>query len=294
MTVSGIDVASYQSTAYSTAGLGFVMVKATEGTGYVNPHYAGQIATGRAHSLVVGHYHFARPGSMTAQADYFLKHADVRAGDVLAFDWEDPGVSSADKDAWIRHVQAAAPGHRVILYCNRDFWLNRDHGGFYGDGLWIADPSSPAGHPQVSVHWTIHQYSEAGGVDHNVANFVDAAALKAWAAKGVTPPAPKPPKPPAEAHVDLSNLVNAARTDPHAAQGHQSHPADVHLVEAALKAEGLLAASYAGDGSFGSKTVLAYAAWQRRLGYTGTAADGIPGKDSLTKLGQRHGFTVVA
>jgi peptidoglycan hydrolase-like protein with peptidoglycan-binding domain len=49
------------------------------------------------------------------------------------------------------------------------------------------------------------------------------------------------------------------------------------------------------DGSFGTKTISAYAAWQRHLGYAGTAADGIPGRASLTKLGARTGlFTVVS
>jgi hypothetical protein len=48
------------------------------------------------------------------------------------------------------------------------------------------------------------------------------------------------------------------------------------------------------DGSFGSLTVNAYARWQKRLGYSGTAADGIPGMTSLKKLGAKHGFDVVA
>jgi peptidoglycan hydrolase-like protein with peptidoglycan-binding domain len=95
--------------------------------------------------------------------------------------------------------------------------------------------------------------------------------------------------------VDLSRLVQAARTDPGAKQGHQTYAAGVRLVEAALVKVGLLGKTYAGDGSFGSVTVSAYAAWQRRLNYSGSAADGIPGKASLTKLGQRTGlFTVVA
>ena len=184
MTVSGIDIASYQSTDYSTAGLGFVMVKATEGAGYVNPRHAAQVAHARAHALVVGHYHFVRPGSMSAQAAYFLRHAAPRAGDVLALDWEDSGVSNTDKDLWIRDVQRAAPAHRVVLYCNRDFWFHHDHTSFCGDGLWIADPGAPAGHPRVRHPWTFHQYSEAGGVDHDVAAFSGKAALEAWAAKG--------------------------------------------------------------------------------------------------------------
>jgi hypothetical protein len=189
VTVSGIDVASYQSSAYSTTGLGFVMVKATEGTGYVNPRHAAQVATGRRHALVVGHYHFVKPGpSMAAQADYFLQHAAAAPGDVLALDWEDTGVTGEEKDAWIRHVQAAAPGHRVVLYCNRDFWVNRDHTSFAGDGLWIADPGAPAGHPRIEHDWLIHQYSEAGGLDHDVANFASTEAMRAWAAKSAPTP----------------------------------------------------------------------------------------------------------
>lgn len=184
MTVNGIDVASYQSSDYGTKGLDFVVVKATEGSGYVNPKHAGQVATARAHGLVVGHYHFARPGPVSAQADHFLAHAGARAGEFLALDWEDTGVSNKDKDAWLRHVRAKAPEHRVVLYCNRDFWLHRDTTSYCADGLWIADPSAPKGHPRVKHPWLFHQYSEAGGLDHDVGNFAGRAALRAWAAKG--------------------------------------------------------------------------------------------------------------
>lgn len=95
-----------------------------------------------------------------------------------------------------------------------------------------------------------------------------------------------------EPKVSVAHIVYAARHDPAAAQGHTSHKAEVLLVEKALKAEGLLASQYV-DGSFGSKTVSAYAAWQRRLGYSGSGADGLPGKTSLAKLGAKHGFQVV-
>ncbi|MFB7919234.1 LysM peptidoglycan-binding domain-containing protein [Streptomyces sp. NPDC056061] len=106
--------------------------------------------------------------------------------------------------------------------------------------------------------------------------------------KGATPSTPATPT------VDLSNLIAAARRDPGLAQGGTTHPADVKIVEAALQAEGLLSAAYAKDGSFGTVTVTAYAAWQRRCGYTGSAADGIPGKASLEKLGAKRGFKVKA
>lgn len=100
------------------------------------------------------------------------------------------------------------------------------------------------------------------------------------------------PQPPAQPVVSVANVINAAQTDPDAAQGHTSHPTDVKPVEAALAAEGLLDKAYAFDGSFGSLTVTAYAAWQRRCGYSGADANGIPGRTSLTKLGAKHGFKV--
>jgi hypothetical protein len=113
--------------------------------------------------------------------------------------------------------------------------------------------------------------------------------------KAVTPtpnPTPAPaPKPSPKPKVSVAHLVYAAKHDPAAAQGHTSYRAEVLIVEKALHAEGLLATQYV-DGSFGTRTVSAYAALQRRYDYSGSAADGIPGKASLSKLGSAHGFIV--
>ncbi|MGI5455615.1 N-acetylmuramoyl-L-alanine amidase [Streptomyces sp. CA-249302] len=113
-----------------------------------------------------------------------------------------------------------------------------------------------------------------------------------------TSPAPTKPTKPTKAskpRVDLSRLVAAAKTDPAAKQGHVSYMAGTNLTEAALVKLGYLAKTYAGDGSFGTTTIAAYAKWQRHLGYSGAEADGIPGKISLGRLGDKSGlFTVVA
>jgi hypothetical protein len=100
--------------------------------------------------------------------------------------------------------------------------------------------------------------------------------------------------PSATSTVSLSAVIDAARVDPPAEQGHLSHPDDVRLVQNALVAEGLLDGNNPawGRGSFGSMTVSAYSAWQQRIGYSGPAADGVPGRISLTGLGSRHGFIV--
>ncbi|MFD5294793.1 N-acetylmuramoyl-L-alanine amidase [Streptomyces mutabilis] len=106
--------------------------------------------------------------------------------------------------------------------------------------------------------------------------------------KPSTAPRPTPKRP----VVDLSRLVAAARSNP-AASGQPVTYAGVRTVEAALVDEGLLSKTYS-DGHFGTTTISAYSAWQRRLGYRGKDADGIPGRTSLERLGDRHGFTVTS
>ncbi|MFI7014378.1 N-acetylmuramoyl-L-alanine amidase [Streptomyces sp. NPDC050164] len=119
--------------------------------------------------------------------------------------------------------------------------------------------------------------------------------LYAWVKAGAPRPGggkPTAPKPsaPARPVVDCSKVRAAALADP-PRKGTPVSYAGVKTVEDALVKEGLLARSLA-DGHFGTATVTAYAAWQRRCGWRGDDADGIPGKSSLTKLGARRGFDV--
>lgn len=100
-------------------------------------------------------------------------------------------------------------------------------------------------------------------------------------------PAPAKPQKPT---VDLSRLVAAAKADPPKSGTPVSY-SGVRVVEDALVKEGLLSKSLA-DGHFGTATLTAYAAWQRKLGYTGRAADGVPGRASLERLGDKYGFRV--
>lgn len=93
-------------------------------------------------------------------------------------------------------------------------------------------------------------------------------------------------------NVNMEATVKAAQIDPRRPDTALTPgaKASVLLVEQALRDKKLLDAEYV-DGHFGTKTVAAYAAYQRSLGYTGLAANGLPGKASLTKLGAGR-FTV--
>lgn len=60
---------------------------------------------------------------------------------------------------------------------------------------------------------------------------------------------------------------------------------DISLVQSALNVKV--------SGKWDTPTITAYKRWQESLGFKGKDADGIAGKTSLSKLGQKYGFTVI-
>jgi hypothetical protein len=91
------------------------------------------------------------------------------------------------------------------------------------------------------------------------------------------PPAPAPAPAPTRPVVTLANVRPGKRN------------ADVAAVQRALISRGFripaIIAGTATPGFFGRQTLEAYAAYQRSLGFSGTAADGVPGVTSLRRLG---------
>ncbi|MEU4541213.1 peptidoglycan-binding protein [Streptosporangium sp. NPDC023825] len=86
--------------------------------------------------------------------------------------------------------------------------------------------------------------------------------------------------------VNMEALVKAAQIDPRRSDDTLTPgaKAGVLLVERALRDRRLLDAKWV-DGYFGTTTVTAYAKYQKSLGLTGLAANGLPGRTSLTRLG---------
>ena len=219
MGIYGQDWASYQSDAPDTSGLAFFFTKITQGMGYENPRWPAQYAHGRSAGLVPGKYHYPNMGnSPAAEADYFLAHAHVQPGDMVALDWEgydkaNQGVpkstQAAYKDVWLKYVKSKLPHNPVGMYCNTDYWRGVDHTGFYGDFLWIATGGVPAGQPGIQAPWLFHQYSTAGGIDRDYCHLASADALKAWVASFEETDMPMTP---ADAELFASHLL--AKTVP--------------------------------------------------------------------------------
>lgn len=192
--IYGTDVSSYQPEQFPLelpdgTPIEFVMIKVTQGGTYTNPKWKAQAAWARQHGLAVGFYHFGEAGDQKVHAGRFLGVLGaLYPGETLWYDWEGVALAptNAEKDAFILEVKRQRPGRKVGLYCNVDFWKNRDTTSYHGDALWIA--SWAPGEPPIEASWTVHQYSDGGGkADHNRAKFFSPEEMKVWGGKPEDP-----------------------------------------------------------------------------------------------------------
>ena len=200
MTVKGGDFSHYNSTIPD--GLDFYILKCTEGDDYVDPTYAGRMDNLHA---IKGAYHFFRMSADAGkQVQFFVDHAHIQPGDIVALDFE-----NVNYDDWSHYAHSAVvnhatevmnaligayPNNRVILYCNRSTYQSYVAGQIpTGDGLWIADPSQ---RPDYAP-WLFWQYNSST-YDHDLSDaFVNVDALRTWAYHGhpdtsvaIPPPSP--------------------------------------------------------------------------------------------------------
>lgn len=195
--IHGIDVSNYQPTQFSLelldgTPIDFVIIQVTNGIDGVNSKWRDQAAWARQHGLAVGFYHFGKPGDPKGQALRLSSVLGVlEPGETLWYDWESSAGSAptnTEKDEFIRELKRLRPGRKVGLYCNVDFWKNRDTTDYCGDGLWIASWSNPVKDPTITARWKIHQFSDGGGkLDHNRAAFDSREAMKVWGGKPEDP-----------------------------------------------------------------------------------------------------------
>lgn len=202
-TMNGIDIASYQSGInLSVVPADFVIIKATEGTGYVNPDCDRAYQQAKASGKCLGVYHYANGGNVQAEADFFLKNIRGYLGEaILCLDWEsqnNPSFGSNDFNwckSWLDYVSSKT-GVKPLLYISQSI-MGRFNG--IGDyGLWVAQYASMDAvygyqdHPwnEGSYGCAIRQYSSAGRLPGYGANldldkaYMDRAAWNKYAGKG--------------------------------------------------------------------------------------------------------------
>ena len=203
--LEGVDVSHWQGTIdYAkvfASGRRFVIAKATEGIGYVDPSWTTNRTAAPAAGVRVGGYHYARPdlngtiSGATGEADWFVSQLDLQPGMLIpALDLEvSGGLSVANLTAWVKawlgEVTLKA-GVAPMIYVSPSFWRTYlgDSAWFAQNGykvLWIAHWTS-ASQPTVPASnwggrsWTFWQYRDdgtvpgiSGAVDHDRYNGTD-------------------------------------------------------------------------------------------------------------------------
>lgn len=206
MALYGYDISTHQSVGTGDSAKDFVICKATEGTGYVDPKCDKHYQRAKKKGKLLGVYHFARPdlnkntAGAKAEAAYFVKNIKGYIGQaILVLDWEQPGTTGQTgwAKAWLDEVYRLTKV-RPLIYMSASVVNGNNWGKISNNyGLWIAgypnayNVKKPA-KPTVKAmpykigswkFWAIWQYSSgAGTLDYDIAN-MDKAAWKKYAAK---------------------------------------------------------------------------------------------------------------
>ena len=196
--IHGIDVSHYQKEIswqevkemkVKNTAIGFVFIKATEGTDRTDDEFIKNMAAAKEAGIKRGAYHFFTPGESGAlQAENYMKTVGLIAGDL-------PPVLDAERidtiaipelqmqmAVWISAVEAKYHT-KPIIYSNIDFYNKVLEGKFDEYPLWIAH-YYVKDKPRIKRNWAFWQHNERGTVngikarvDFNVFNG-DSAAFK--------------------------------------------------------------------------------------------------------------------
>lgn len=160
--MSGCDISHWQGVpemnALKASGL-FVIAKATEGTGFVDPQFNNNRQKFRDFGILHGFYHFARPSkgnSPQAEADYFLNTVQIIPGELLALDYEDS--YSGDVVGWcnafLMEIKSRLGGYNPLIYLNQSLAKGHDWSPVVKNdfGLWLAQYNN---NPPITTQWPV-------------------------------------------------------------------------------------------------------------------------------------------
>ena len=173
--VMGIDVSHYQTVTswanVASSGIGFAIMKATEGVTYTDPDFAKSWANSKAAGVVRGAYcFFHSTDDPVTEADFFVNTVGpLSPGDMLVLDLEVTDGNSgatvaADALAWLNRVQADT-GVTPIVYTSPSFFDSTLGGpaGFSSFPIWIANWMVSC--PYIPTAWsTWHLWQDTDSV----------------------------------------------------------------------------------------------------------------------------------
>lgn len=178
MSLNGIDISSWQTGIdLSVVPCDFVIVKATQGTTYVNPDCCRAVEQAETCGKKIGVYHYIDGSDAQAEVDYFLSNIENWVEKyVLCLDWE-----AQDNQAWgsesylsqmLQHI-IDKTGIKPIVYVQASRYEEVSAVcAQYDCGLWIAqyanmDSTGYQANPwnEGAYECVIRQYSSAGSLD---------------------------------------------------------------------------------------------------------------------------------
>ena len=176
--ITGPDISSHQHesgqpldfAAVKAAGHTFVVVKATEGSSYVNPFFRRDVLAARAAGLVTWPYIWVSPGDGAQQGRYAVQEINkvFPAGTLVWLDYEQEGVSHVV----LHDVRATveATGYRTGTYTFPDYWQRVGVQSCQECGsrpLWWAD-YNPAHNRPAPAPWTSCALRQTHGTSYTV------------------------------------------------------------------------------------------------------------------------------
>jgi lysozyme len=174
-TVKCIDISHWQGfpdfAKVKAAGVIAMIHKATEGTSYQDPNRAKNCANAIKAGIAVCCYHWIKPGSATAQMQYFLKTIEPVQGERVVIDYEEDGCTLTDLHEAVNYLLASPLDLQVTVYSGH--LLKEQLGNSYdpllasSTDLWLAQYTSgdPSWSEATYPAWTLWQYSETGQID---------------------------------------------------------------------------------------------------------------------------------
>ena len=175
MTLNGIDISSYQSGIDLTVvPCDFVIIKATQGTGYVNPDCDRAYQQAKRAGKLRGTYHYVGGGNAVAEADYYVNNIKgyLRDG-LLAVDWEAEQNSAWGNEAYLEQLVRRVierTGIKPLIYSMASRYAQVAAVAKKLDcGLWVAEyadmnPTGYQAHPwrEGAYGCAIRQYASTG------------------------------------------------------------------------------------------------------------------------------------
>ena len=182
MSMKGIDISHWQrGIDLAAVDCDFVIIKATQGTNYIDPCFQKFYAQAMSLGKKIGLYHYYGSGEPEAQAEHFLQTVRSYIGKaVLILDWEvdqNPDFKKGPllPKRFLDYVLAKTGVHPLIYMsksvCREYNWTEVVKGNY---GLWMAQYANKKPTGYQDKPWTdskglgafkghaIHQYSSKG------------------------------------------------------------------------------------------------------------------------------------